>query len=235
MAIAPWPCSGDATEDSIRGSLVSREAFSTVSRGHGLRDQCTRDHRSPSTLSRSAERPSANGDTSAIRMGPVSVQKKIYLKRWLAKTLESKEDVDGRNTRGHDDVAGCFANLLFCRRPSISGLPEIGTLTAQVGQGRLACGGRSSTNFEHTSDLCWMHRLRGARQHGHSDILDRIAATLADADRQPLDPLLSVGLGDFELDDVVSRKIRVGPVDRHIGRNSIARQCLRLSPGTSRS
>ena len=29
MAIAPWPSDGDATEDSIRGSLVSREAFST--------------------------------------------------------------------------------------------------------------------------------------------------------------------------------------------------------------
>ena len=63
MAITPWPSDDDATEDSIRGSLVSREAFSTRLPGHGLRDH-VRGHRTPSTLSRSAERPSANGDRS---------------------------------------------------------------------------------------------------------------------------------------------------------------------------
>ncbi len=71
VADLPWllphgPRTATRTEDSIRGSLVSREAFSTRLPGAWLARPCTRDHRSPSTLSRSAERPSANGDESAI-------------------------------------------------------------------------------------------------------------------------------------------------------------------------
>ena len=49
MVITPWPSDDDATEDSIRGSLVSREAFSTRLPGHGLRDHA-RGHRTLSTL-----------------------------------------------------------------------------------------------------------------------------------------------------------------------------------------
>ena len=76
MAIIPWPSDGDATEDSIRCSLVSREAFSTRLPGHGLRDHA-RGHRTPFTFSSPRERPSANGDTSAILMRPDSVKAKI--------------------------------------------------------------------------------------------------------------------------------------------------------------
>src|SRR4051812_22027013 len=98
-------CTGQFT----RGCIVSR-GLPKVSRDH----DCESWARAPLPIHaqcRSAERPSANGDMSAIRRTLDTVQRKIYLKRWFAKVLKRKEDVDGRNKCGHDDNCERFANL----------------------------------------------------------------------------------------------------------------------------
>ena len=70
----PFGLPGGCKERALR-VLVRGEAWSKVSREHGLRHRARR-HRSPFTLSSPRERPSANGNESAVSTRPVSVNRK---------------------------------------------------------------------------------------------------------------------------------------------------------------
>ena len=94
MAIAPWPCYGDATEDSIRGSLVSREAFSTRLPGARLANHA-RGHRSPSTLSSLCRAPLSEWGyvRHTQRTGQCQAVLKIIMRCSVAALREDAADV----------------------------------------------------------------------------------------------------------------------------------------------